>query len=498
MIHLPQLSPPTRQRWRLFRANRRAWWSFVLLVALFALGLAAPLICRYGPREVLDPVAFEPYRHTTLTLVPDAATGRFNLTPDGRITRAENCVPFFAGVADPNREILTNHWRVPPALAAAIAARFANQPAPAFEATLSNGAAPPQQAVCALAAYEPREAPPVSVRVSLRTIAAGGKQVFDVTAGRPPVFGQPVRDGDGGRAASRAVDSATSPDRVQPAAPWQQLPPDVRAALETCLAQAFAGRDAATNVVVAGNVLQAHCTPAGVSWPHRPVPGHWMGVDTNGYDVWTRLVYGLRTSLTFGLLLVTWAMLLGFVIGAVQGYFGGWLDIIAQRLIEIWSALPFLYVVILIGAVFGRSLLLLLVCYALFNWISLSYYMRAEFLRLRHRPFVEAARCQGLGHARIIFRHLLPNALTPIITLFPFELVGAIGALTALDFLGFGLPPLTPSWGELLQQAQQNRSAWWLALYPSSALFLVMLLAVLIGEGLRDAFDPKQKTRLEG
>jgi len=223
-----------------------------------------------------------------------------------------------------------------------------------------------------------------------------------------------------------------------------------------------------------------------------------MGADANGYDVWTRLVYGLRTSLTFGLLLVAWAMLLGFVIGAVQGYFGGWLDIIAQRLIEIWSALPFLYVVILIGAVFGRSLLLLLVCYGLFNWITLSCYMRAEFLRLRHRPFVEAARCQGLGHVRIIFRHLLPNALTPLITLFPFELVGAIGALTALDFLGFGLPPLTPGWGELLQQAQQNRSAWWLALYPSAALFLVMLLAVLIGEGLRDAFDPKQRTKLEG
>ena len=487
MLRLPQLSPPTRQRWRLFRANRRAWWSFVLLAALFALGLAAPLICPYGSREVLNPAAFEPYRHTTLTLAPDAATGRFNLTPDGRVTRAENCAVFFPGAIDPNRENLTNHWRVPPALAAAIAARFANRPAPAFEATLSRVVNPRQQAVCALAAYEPREVPPASVRVSLRTAGTSGTQVFDVTARDP-------RD-DAAREAAAAV---RAPYNVQPAAAWQQLPPDIRTALEACLAQAFAGREAATNVVMAGNTLQARCTPAGVSWPHRPVPGHWMGVDANGYDVWTRLVYGLRTSLTFGLLLVMWAMFLGFVIGAVQGYFGGWLDIIAQRLIEIWSALPFLYVVILIGAVFGRSLLLLLVCYGLFNWITLSYYMRAEFLRLRHRPFVEAARCQGLGHARIIFRHLLPNALTPIITLFPFELVGAIGALTALDFLGFGLPPLTPSWGELLQQAQQNRSAWWLALYPAAALFFVMLLSVLIGEGLRDAFDPKQRTKLEG
>ena len=476
MICLPILSPLTRKRWRQFRKNRRAWWSFLLLAGLFVLGLAAPLICRYGPREVMVTAAFDPYRRTQLTLAPETTSGRFNLAPDGRVTRAENCGAFFGSVPDPNGQNLTNHWHMTATLAAAIATRFANQPASAFETTLIHAADPHQQVICTLAAYEPRETPPVSVRMSLRAAIASRNQTFVVM---PPL-------------------GESSPCRVQPAAAWQLLPPEARAALEACLAQAFAGNEAATHVMVAGNLLQAHCVPASVSWPHRPVPGHWMGVDANGYDVWTRLIYGLRTSLTFGILLVVWAMLLGFVIGAVQGYFGGGLDMTAQRLIEIWSALPFLYVVILIGSVFGRSLLLLLVCYGLFNWITLSYYMRAEFLRLRHRPFVEAARCQGLGHMRIIFRHLLPNALTPIITLFPFELVGAIGALAALDFLGFGLPPLTPSWGELLQQAQQNRSAWWLALYPSSALFLVMLLAVLIGEGLRDAFDPRQRTKLEG
>ena len=336
MIRLPQLSPPTRKRWRQFRGNRRAWWSFALLAALFALGLAAPLICPYGPREVLDPAAFDPYRHAILTLAPDAAAGRLNLTADGRVTRAENCAAFFPG-ADPNRASFTNHWRVPPALAAALAARFANQPAPAFEATLSRADDPQRQAACVLAAYEPREAPPASVRIALRADTAGGRQTFD--------------------AAAPAAGGTTC--RVRPPAAWQRLPPEVRTALEACIGQAFAGREAATNVIVAGNSLQARCAPAGVAWPHRPVPGHWMGADANGYDVWTRLVYGLRTSLTFGLLLVAWAMLLGFVIGAVQGYFGGWLDIIAQRLIEIWSALPFLYVVILIGSVFGRSLLLL-------------------------------------------------------------------------------------------------------------------------------------------
>jgi microcin C transport system permease protein len=239
------------------------------------------------------------------------------------------------------------------------------------------------------------------------------------------------------------------------------------------------------------------CVSPPVSWPHRPVPGHWMGVDGSGRDVLARVLFGLRTGLLFGALLVVWAMCIGLVIGALQGYFGGLLDLFGQRLIEIWSALPFLYIMILIGSVLGRSFLLLLICFGLFNWIGISTYMRAEFLRLRGRPFIESARCQDLGPIRIIFRHILPNALTPLITLFPFSLVGAIAALSALDFLGFGLPPLAPSWGELLNQAQAHRGAWWLVVFPSSALFVVMILAVLIGEGLRDAFDPKPKSRME-
>jgi len=190
-------------------------------------------------------------------------------------------------------------------------------------------------------------------------------------------------------------------------------------------------------------------------------------------------------------------MLLGVIAGAVQGYYGGIFDITAQRMIEIWSALPFLYVMILMGSIYGRSFALLLVCYGLFNWVGISYYIRAEFLNLRKRPFVEAARCMGIYPHKIIFKHILPNALVPVITFFPFSLVGAIGALAALDYLGFGLPPPTPSWGELLFQAQQYRWAWWLILYPALALFLVMLLGVFVGEGIRNAYDPKQYSRLE-
>lgn len=234
-----------------------------------------------------------------------------------------------------------------------------------------------------------------------------------------------------------------------------------------------------------------------ISFPFRPCRGHPFGIDAGGRDVYARVVHGMRIALLFGLLLALSGMFVGLVIGAVEGYFGGAADIVIQRLTEIWSAIPFLYVMIFIGSTVGRSFTILLVCYAVFNWIVVSYYVRAEFLRLRTRTFVEAAKVQGLSAFRIIFGQILPNALTPLITLFPFMLMGAIGSLAALDFLGFGLPPMTPSCGELMQEAQQFRQAWWLVVFPAAALFIVMLLTVLVGEGLRDAFDPRQKSRLE-
>ena len=237
--------------------------------------------------------------------------------------------------------------------------------------------------------------------------------------------------------------------------------------------------------------------PAPVAFPFRPVPEHPFGIDAGGRDVYSRVVHGMRIALLFGLMLSLSGMFFGLVVGSVEGYFGGFTDMICQRFTEIWSAMPFLYVMIFIGSTVGRSFTLLLVCYAIFNWIGVSYYMRAEFLRLRRRTFVEAAKVEGLSTLRILFVHILPNALTPLITLFPFLLMGAIGTLAALDFLGFGLPPMTPSCGELLAEAQRYREAWWLVVFPSAALFVVMLLTVFVGEGLRDAFDPRQKSKLE-
>ncbi|MBR2839689.1 MAG: ABC transporter permease [Kiritimatiellae bacterium] len=237
--------------------------------------------------------------------------------------------------------------------------------------------------------------------------------------------------------------------------------------------------------------------PAPVSFPFRPVPGHPFGIDEGGRDVYSRVVHGMRIALLFGLALALSGMFFGLVIGAVEGYFGGTADILMQRVTEIWATVPFLYVTIFIGSTMGRSFAVLLVCYAAFNWITVSSYVRAEFLRLRKCTFVDAARVQGLSTARIVFVHILPNALTPLVTLFPFLLMGAISSLAALDFLGFGLPPMTPSCGELMQEAQRFRFAWWLVAFPAAALFVVMLLTVFVGEGLRDAFDPRQKSRLE-
>jgi microcin C transport system permease protein len=385
-----------------------------------------------------------------------------------------SCEPFFPGVTRIVGQRLDAHWRLPEELKAALASRFAGRAAPAQTFALTRLAQAGERALVTLPETQARPAPPASLRLMFRQTA-------------PPDLPFQLRFR---RAADRHVYPVSRRE-------WQKIPAAHQPELLKLATEGFLGTAPSASIAWKGRQASVACALGEIAWPYPPVRGHWMGIDAAGRDVLSRVLYGMRIAMVFGLLLVVWAMAFGLVIGAVQGYFGGWVDIAGQRITEIWSALPFLYVMILIGSVLGRSFLLLLICYSLFNWIGISYYMRAEFLRLRQRTFVEAARCQGLSASRIIFSHILPNALTPLITLFPFNLIGAIGALAALDFLGFGLPPLTPSWGELLQQAQMFRWAWWLILFPSLALFMVMLLTVLIGEGLRDAFDPRQQTKME-
>jgi len=227
--------------------------------------------------------------------------------------------------------------------------------------------------------------------------------------------------------------------------------------------------------------------------PHPPSIRHPLGTDSSARDIFARVLYGFRTGMLFALSLAAISTVIGILIGGIQGYLGGSFDLGCQRLIEIWSALPFLYVVILLGSIYGQSFAILLLVFVLFRWIGISYYTRAEFFRLKNQAFVEAARSLGGSNVRLIFRHILPNSLNPIITILPFMLVTAITALTALDFLGFGIAPPAPSWGELLQQGLNNLYAPWMALSAVGALFITLLLASFIGEGAREAFDPKSQ-----
>ncbi len=226
--------------------------------------------------------------------------------------------------------------------------------------------------------------------------------------------------------------------------------------------------------------------------PAPPSSSNWLGTDDQGRDVLARLVYGFRDSVLFALALTAVGTVLGLLMGAVQGYFGGRVDITLQRLTEIWGSLPELYLLIILSALFAPSFTLLLVLLALFGWMGLADYTRAEFLRNRQMDYVRAARALGAGHWRIVTRHILPNSLTPLLTFLPFRMSGAILALTSLDFLGLGVPPPSPSLGEMLAQAKANLDAWWLSLSVFATLVLTLLLLTFIGEALRAALDPRR------
>lgn len=229
--------------------------------------------------------------------------------------------------------------------------------------------------------------------------------------------------------------------------------------------------------------------------PAPPSADNWLGTDIVGRDVAARLLYAFRLSVVFGLLLTVVGCAIGIVLGAIQGYFGGTVDLVTQRLIEIWGALPELYLLIIFASLFEPSLLLLFVLLSLFGWMLLADYVRAEFLRNRQLEYVTAARAMGLSNLQIIWRHVLPNSLVPVITFLPFRVSAAIMALTSLDFLGLGVPAPTPSLGELLAQGKTYLYAWWISIPTFCVLVLTLLLLTFIGDGLRDALDSRRHPR---
>jgi len=427
----------------------------------------------FGPNETITIDSLDVPNDITVIFTPHARVSTLDLRPDLSIQQATNFSAFSPATSDQavKDASLETFWLISTELRENIAQRFANRPAAAFTGQLQSPSG--QTAQVSMRASTPSRRPPQKIRLRFTEwppAEAGGGQL---------------------------IVAADFHIRSNTFAFWEQLTDAERATLLT-LAKTRRQRGVEDQTLTLGaQTFRVRFDKVDIRYPFRPIPGHLMGIDNAGRDVWVRILYALRISLNFGFILVAVTFALGIVIGALQGYFGGFADIGTQRFIEIWSALPFLYVIILMGSVFGRSFTLLLCIYGIFNWIGISYYMRAEFLKLRQAAFVEAAKCLGVATRKVIFRHILPNALVPIITFFPFSLVGAIGVLSALDYLGFGLPPPTPSWGELLSQAHSHTEAWYLILYPFLALFVVILLGVFIGEGIRSAFDPKSTTRLE-
>lgn len=508
-------APTTVEKFRRFRKQRRAWVSLLLLTGIFVASLVGELIAHgtpwlvkfegrlYFPRFqtvprdafLEDGVMTEPDFHELAdTELFSGRKGNWMLWAPIRFSPDDTVSPERIELADELRiqrrrvqrvaELRVNprlatrpgygaDWflgeggvEFPEEIHAALRRRFENEPAPALEVVDDSG-----RFVWSISAYEPRPRPPRGLRLLLR------ERMPDDHVAVPH--------------------SVPGTDDVRPGW-WTGLPEEARERAEAALARArTVPVDPVEYTDGQGTQWKIRITKETVQFPFRPVKHHPLGLDQSGRDVLVLILYATRISLLFGFLLVIFTMLLGTLLGGLQGYFGGWTDLIGQRVVEVYSAIPFLYAMIYLGSIFGRSFGLLLFVYALFNWIGISYYMRAEFLKLRGQPFTEAARSLGLPTGRIMWRHILPNALVPLITFFPFSLVGAIGSLSALDFLGFGLPVGTPSWGDLLSQAQTYRYAWWLILYPTLILFTVILLGVFIGEGLRSAFDPKRETHWE-
>ncbi len=255
-------------------------------------------------------------------------------------------------------------------------------------------------------------------------------------------------------------------------------PPTWRLTTEEC-------RASATKLVVNKGRDPATLGCGDIEW-------NWLGTDDQGRDVLARLIYGFRLSVLFGLVLAAASSVIGVAAGAVQGFFGGWVDLIFQRVIEIWTSVPSLYVLIILSAVIAPGFFVLLGILLLFSWVSLVGVVRAEFLRARNFEYVRAARALGLSNGTIIVKHLLPNAMVATLTFMPFILNGSITTLTSLDFLGLGLPPGSPSLGEMLQQGKSNLQAPWLALTAFVSISFMLSLLIFIGEAVRDAFDPRK------
>ncbi|SMF30409.1 ABC transporter permease [Pseudobacteriovorax antillogorgiicola] len=232
-------------------------------------------------------------------------------------------------------------------------------------------------------------------------------------------------------------------------------------------------------------------------FPPNSEDQHYLGTDNTGRDILARLFYGFRTAILFSLGLLVMTYSIGISVGCMMGYFGGKFDIVLQRMIEIWSNIPFLYVVIIMSSIMVPNFTMLIVIMVMFSWPAMTWYMRTATYKEKAREYVHAAKASGASTSRIIFNHILPNTISTIITFVPFQVVSGITSLTALDYLGFGLPAPTPSWGELLQQGTENLSAIWIVSSVVTFMVVILIMVTFVGEAIREAFDPKVHTTYE-
>ncbi|MEA3280281.1 MAG: ABC transporter permease subunit, partial [Thermodesulfobacteriota bacterium] len=463
MIHKIFKNPITRKRLIRFKEVKRAYISLWILVILYLVSLGSELICNnnplyvrfnsksyypilkfypedlfagngektrpdykkinnsdffrrdpdnfmifplvpYSPYESINPESIPVSDNITLTFTPMPGIGTVNIGKDFSIIRSAS-FGFFIGRRDEEVKslVLTEYINIPERVRQAVAKRFANENAPHL--TISGVKSyDGVEAAISLSAFRRRSKPPETVRMTFREAGTIDQNPEKYVLSKELEF----------------IENSTGHDDREI---WNYLSGRDRETILNLAERRFLGPIDTVVLRIKNRFYRVSFEKQDVRFPFAPVKGHLMGIDGAGRDVLSRILYGLRTSLTFGLLLVACSMAMGIIAGALQGYYGGAIDITGQRFIEIWSALPFLYIMILMGSVYGRSFSLLLFCYGLFNWIGISYYVRAEFLRLRKKAFVEAAKCMGISSFRIIFKHILPNAMVPVLTFFPFSLV---------------------------------------------------------------------------
>jgi microcin C transport system permease protein len=430
------LSPITQQRWQRFRSLRRGWWSFLIIGCLSLMALLGPLLV--GQRALI--VHYQNQYHFPF-LQGYIPAHEFGLNAD----------------TEPNYRWLQKTWQQEKS---------------------------PHWLIMPLIPFSPTEVCEVNLPVYSKETAQG--RIYTDQSNQPlPETRLFEINPDGSRGSTWSIVNG-------------QLHGDYRlrnAQGDSIFLGKFANGKALSQ--------PAHSSPypgeklfTFIPYPTPPgMDGHWLGTDESGHDVLARLFGGFQILLGASCLYMVATYAIGIFLGAAMGYFGGWFDLIMQRFIEIWSNIPFLYAIVFLATLLEPGLIALMLILVAFSWIGLAHQMRAAAYREAARDYVLAARALGASHSRIIFKHILPNTISVMITMAPFSVAAVVASLSALDYLGFGLPPTVPSWGDLLRQGKENWSAWWIITSIVTSMVGLLIMVNFIGEAMREAFDPKKYER---